>query len=367
MAESLTERRPSRAVRVGEVTIGGGAPVSVQSMTKTDTLEVEATLAQIGELAALGCQIIRCGVPTAKAARALGRIVEGSPLPVIADVHFEDRLALRALEAGADGVRINPGNMRDRAGLARFYRAAAEAGAKVRIGVNSGSIRQRRGLEVTEAGEDLAELMVRTALDYCRDAEAEGLTSIVLSLKASDVPTTLAAYRRAAGLCDYPFHLGVTAAGPPHDSIVKSSIGIGTLLAEGIGDTVRVSMTGPPHEEVRAALAILEALGLREPTGPRVVSCPTCARCEIDLPRLVEEVCERLRDVPEAITVAVMGCIVNGPGEAAQADVGVAGGREFGYLFRAGRKLRKVPAGELAQALMAEVEQIRAAGARGRE
>ncbi|MHC4481665.1 MAG: flavodoxin-dependent (E)-4-hydroxy-3-methylbut-2-enyl-diphosphate synthase, partial [Planctomycetota bacterium] len=229
---------------MGDVTIGGDAPVSVQSMTKTHTQDVAATLRQIGELAAAGCEIVRCAVPNRKAARALRQIAADSPLPLVADVHFDARLALASIEAGADGVRINPGNMPDQQALRQVYRAAAEAAVKVRIGVNSGSIRARRGLEVVEEGgaQALAELMVRRALAYAEVAEAEGCRNLVLSLKASDAPTTIAAYRGAAGLCDYPFHLGVTAAGPPGLSLVRSAIGIGTLLAEGIGDTIRVSM-----------------------------------------------------------------------------------------------------------------------------
>jgi (E)-4-hydroxy-3-methylbut-2-enyl-diphosphate synthase len=328
-------------------------------MTKTHTTDVDATLGQIGQLAEVGCEIVRCAVPSRAAVSAFRRVAQRSPLPVVADIHFDHHLALMALEAGADGVRINPGNMRDQEGLKKFYRAAASAGVKVRVGVNSGSIRPRKGLEVEHGDEDLAGLMVREAMDYCRAAEREGLRSIVLSLKASDAPTTIAAYRRAARLCDYPFHLGVTAAGPPAASIVKSAIGIGALLAEGIGDTIRVSMTGPPQEEVKAGLAILEALGLREPDGPRIVSCPTCARCEIDVRGLVDEVARRVEGMDERVTVAVMGCVVNGPGEAAEADVGIAGGRDFGYLFREGRKLRKVPAAELADALVEEIERMR--------
>jgi (E)-4-hydroxy-3-methylbut-2-enyl-diphosphate synthase len=329
-------------------------------MTKTHTVDVEATLDQVEELAALGCEITRCAVPNRKAAQALGVIAERSPLPVVADIHFDYHLALLAVEAGAQGVRVNPGNMRDEEGIRRVYRAAAEAGIKVRIGVNSGSIRPRHGLEVAEEGPDaeLAELMVGEALASARTAEQEGLQSIVLSLKASDVPTTISAYRLAAGRCDYPFHLGVTAAGPPDVSIVKSAVGIGTLLAEGIGDTVRVSMTGTPHEEVKAAIAILESLGLRRPVGPEIISCPTCARCEIDLCALVEEVRGRLADLPRNVKVAVMGCVVNGPGEAAEADVGIAGGRDFGYVFRHGRKVRRVAADRMADALVAEARKV---------
>ena len=355
-------RRTTRSVRVGGVSIGSAHPVTVQSMTTTHTEDVEATLAQVRELAALGCDIIRCAAPTRKAARAIGRIAEASPIPVIADIHFDHRLALDAIEAGANGVRVNPGNMKDQEGLRAVYRAAAAAGAKIRIGVNSGSIRPRKGMEVKAdaAPEDLAELMVREVLSYCAAAEAEGFSNIVLSLKASDAPTTIAAYRAVAARCDYPLHLGVTAAGPPRDSIVRSAVGIGTLLAEGIGDTIRVSMTGPPHEEVRSGIAILEALKLREPTGLRIISCPTCARCEIDLSALVQEVEERLEGLRDGVRVAVMGCVVNGPGEAAEADVGIAGGRSFGYLFRAGKKLRRVEAAEMADALVDEVRKFSA-------
>jgi len=366
---SGTTRRRTRSMRVGDVVIGGDAPVSVQSMTKTHTEDITATVAQINELAELGCEIIRCAVPHRKAAAAFRRVKEASPLPVIADIHFDCTLALMAVEAGADGVRVNPGNMRDREGLEQVYRAAREAGIKVRIGVNSGSIRPRKGLEVApDAGHTgTAALMVEEALAYAEAAEREGLRDIVLSLKASDVPTTIAAYRMAAGRCDYPFHLGVTAAGPPRTSIVKSAIGIGTLLAEGIGDTIRVSMTGPPHEEVRAAIAMLEALGLRGPAGAEIISCPTCARCEIDLSALVEEVSRRVRDLPAHVKIAIMGCVVNGPGEAAEADVGIAGGRDFGYLFRRGRKLRKVEAGRLADALVEEVRKVSPAKSGPRE
>ncbi len=359
-------RRTTRPVRVGGVTIGGGAPVSVQSMTKTHTEQVAATLAQVRELAEVGCEIVRCAVPNRKAAEALGSVVEGAPIPVVADVHFDHRLAMLSLEAGAHGVRVNPGNMKDRDGLREVYRAAAEAGAKVRIGVNSGSVRPRTGLEVRPEAEppDLAPLMVRGVLEYAHEAEEAGLSGIVLSLKASDAPTTIRAYRMVAEQCDYPLHVGVTAAGPPCASIVKSSVGIGTLLMEGIGDTIRVSMTGPPHEEVAAGIAILQAAGLRDVGGPEVISCPTCGRCEVDLRSVVERVAEAVADLPTGLRIAVMGCVVNGPGEAAEADLGVAGGRDFGYLFRAGRKLRKVPADRLAEAL---IEEARALAGRRQE
>lgn len=355
------ERRRTRAVRVGTVTIGGKAPVSVQSMTNTTTEDVASTVAQIVRLAEAGCEVVRCGVPTRKAAKAIRQVVQDSPLPVIADVHFDHHLALMAIDAGAHGVRINPGNMRNEDGVRQVYREAAQADVKVRIGVNAGSIRPRRGLEVDDKGqlEDLVGLMVREALNHCAVAEEEGFSNIVLSLKASDVPTTIAAYRAAGPLCDYPFHVGVTEAGPPSVSIVKSAIGIGTLLAEGIGDTIRVSMTGPPEEEIPVCLAILEFLGLREPSGMQIVSCPTCARCEIDVAALVDEVMSKAdRETVRGLKIAVMGCVVNGPGEAAEADVGVAGGREFGYLFSHGHVLRKVPANRLAEELLNEIEKF---------
>ena len=355
-----TERRRTRAVRVGSVTIGGQAPVSVQSMTTTPTEDVAATLAQIAELAALGCEIVRCAVPNRRAARAFPQICSASPIPVVADIHYDHGLALMALDGGAHGVRVNPGNMKNLAGVVEVYRAAAAAGVKVRIGVNSGSIRPRDGLNVADgdAAEPVAETMVRAALDYCEAAEAEGLTAIVLSLKASDVPTTIAAYRMAAARCDYPMHVGVTAAGPPRTSVVRSAVGIGTLLAEGIGDTIRVSMTGPPHEEVRVGHAILECLHLRRPRGVQIVACPTCGRCEIDLAALTDEVDRRTSHVKVPLRVAVMGCVVNGPGEAAECDVGIAGGHDFGFLFRNGKKLRKIAAVDLADALVAEVERL---------
>jgi len=358
METEYIQRRKTRPVRVGPVAIGGEAPISVQTMSKTHTRDVRATLAQIGLAADCGCEIIRCAVPDRPSAKALREVVKNSPIPVIADVHFRPELALLAIKAGAHGVRVNPGNMHDEQGVREVYRAAAEAGIKVRIGVNSGSIRAREGLNVAPGreGEDLAELMVQKCLAYAEMAEQEGLAAIVLSLKASDVRTTIAAYRLAARRCDYPFHVGVTAAGPAESSIVKSSICIGTLLAEGIGDTIRVSATAPPEWEVEVGLKVLEALGLRAPRGPQIISCPTCGRCDIDLQALVDEVSRGLRDCRRPLKVAVMGCVVNGPGEASEADVGVAGGKEFGYIFRSGKKVRKVAASKLAAALLAEVE-----------
>jgi (E)-4-hydroxy-3-methylbut-2-enyl-diphosphate synthase len=354
------QRRKTRAVNVGPVTIGGNAPVSIQSMTKTHTEDVSATVQQIHELADIGCQIIRCAVPNHRVVRALEKVVEQSPLPVVADIHFDPDLALASINAGADGIRVNPCTISDKKALEEFFREAAHGGVKVRIGINSGSVRPRRGMEVEEDAHaiGMAELMVREAMDACKLAEGVGCRNLVISLKASDVPTTLLAYRKAAKLCDYPFHLGVTAAGLPSDSIVKSSVGIGALLSEGIGDTIRVSMTGRPHNEVHVAKQILEALELRCPKGVQIISCPTCGRCNIDLRRLVEDVAGKLRDCECDLKIAVMGCVVNGPGEAAEADLGVAGGKEFGFLFKKGRRIARLDSDELADGLVAEVKKI---------
>lgn len=358
--QCLYERRTTRPVEVGSVTIGGGAPISVQTMTKTHTEEVEETVEQIGELADRGCEIIRCAVPNRKSVGPFRKIAARSALPVIADIHFDPALALEAIEAGADGIRVNPPTMSDQDELEEVYREAGRQNLKVRIGINSGSVKERDGLEVAAGGDgaELPEMMVREAMRCCRDAERAGCGNLVISLKASSVPETLRAYRMAAERCDYPFHVGVTAAGPPESSLVKSSVGIGALLSEGIGDTIRVSMTGPPHREVDAAYQILQALELREQSGPEVVSCPTCGRCKVNISGVVAEVNERLDGCEKPLQVAVMGCVVNGPGEAAEADVGVAGGRDFGYLFKNGRKVARIPAEELADALVNAVEEM---------
>jgi (E)-4-hydroxy-3-methylbut-2-enyl-diphosphate synthase len=363
-------RRATRQILVGAVPIGSGAPIAVQSMTKTHTADVGATVRQILALERLGCRIIRCAVPDLAAADALADIRRRIHIPLVADIHFDHRLALRALERGADAIRINPGNLRGRRPLDAVIAALRDTGKSVRIGVNSGSIRSRR-----PRTDPLVAAMVEAALRYCDDFERRGVSQIKVSLKASDVAATLAANRLFAARTDYPLHLGVTEAGPAKRALVKSAIGIGALLAEGLGDTIRVSMTGPPAEEVRAGYEILRALNL-EPEGINLISCPTCGRCRVDLVRVVREVERALRlsqppgfrrpcearlgeAAPRPLTVAVMGCEVNGPGEAAEADIGIAAGRGAALLFRRGRPVRKVPEGQLVPELLAEIEKMR--------
>jgi (E)-4-hydroxy-3-methylbut-2-enyl-diphosphate synthase len=356
----MKKRRKSRQVFKGSVPVGGGAPVTVQSMTSTHTEDIDATVRQVNALAGLGCQIIRVAVPTEKAADAIADIKKQITIPLVADIHFSAALALRSIKAGADCVRINPGNMRSLADVRKVVRAAKNAGISMRIGVNSGSIRQRKGLHVVREKSkqpSLASLMVDTALKYCERIEKMGFRQIILSLKASDVLTTIECYRAAAKRCDYPLHLGVTAAGPYSESVVKSSIAIGSLLADGIGDTVRVSVTGPPQQEVVIGHQILRALGLEE-RGLEIFSCPTCGRCEINLDRIVAEVRARTAHIKKNISVAIMGCVVNGPGEAAEADVGIAGGKGFAFLFKKGVKIRRLTERKIVPALLAEIEKM---------
>jgi len=349
------QRRPSRAVHVGPVPIGGTHPVSIQSMTTTHTRDVRETLAQIRRLAAAGCDLVRVAVPSLPDADALAELVRSSPVPLIADIHFTTALALKALEAGVAKVRLNPGNMDDKDGLRRVLARAAELGRPIRFGVNSGSV---RGAADARGRRDLAPLMVDVLMEWVRKAETEGFRDLVLSAKASDVPTTLEAYRLLAEACDLPLHLGITAAGPMDEARTRSAIVLGALLSEGIGDTVRVSLTGSPVNEVLMAQEILAELGLRPRQGLRIISCPTCGRCEVDLIGLVEALKARTRDVRTPLTVAVMGCVVNGPGEAVEADVGVAAGKGHGLLFREGKALRKVPEKDLLDALLQEIRTL---------
>lgn len=347
------QRRKTRAIRVGPVQVGGNAPVSVQSMTNTDTRNVAATVAQINELAAAGCEIVRVAVPDQQAADALSRIKKQSPIPLIADIHFNYRLALRALEAGVDGLRINPGNIGGREKVAAIVEAAKKRKVPVRIGVNAGSL--ERDL-LPKNGAPEAAALVESALRQIRLLEELGYHEIKVSVKASEVPLMIAAYRLLAEKVDYPLHIGVTEAGTVRSGVVKSAVGIGALLAEGIGDTIRVSLTGNPVEEVRVGYEILKALGLRK-RGIELVSCPTCGRTEIDLARIADEVEEKLKDITVPLKVAVMGCVVNGPGEAGRADVGIAGGRGSGLLFRHGKIIRRVPEEKLVEELVREVRE----------
>jgi (E)-4-hydroxy-3-methylbut-2-enyl-diphosphate synthase len=342
--------RITRQLHVGKVAIGGGAPVAVQSMTNTDTRDAAATLAQIGRLVEAGCEIVRCAVPDAEAAGALAAICRESPLPVIADIHFDYRLALASLEAGVQGLRLNPGNIGERWKVEEVVRGCAGRSIPIRIGVNGGSLEPEL---LAKYGQPTAAAMVESALGHIRILEDLGFREIKVSLKASDIHRTVAAYRLLADQVDYPLHIGITEAGTTWSGTIKSAIGLGVLLYAGIGETLRVSLTGDPVEEVRVGWEILKSLELRD-HGPVFVSCPTCGRCQVDLIPVAEEVERRLHDLPRKITVAVMGCVVNGPGEAREADVGIAGGKGQGLLFRKGKVVRKVPESELADPLVEE-------------
>lgn len=348
------ERRKTRQIQVGKVKIGGGAPVSVQSMTNTRTDDAAATLRQIGELAAAGCEIIRCAVPDMAAAEGLKRIVSESPIPVIADIHFDYKLALAAIDAGVHGLRLNPGNIGGNDRVAAVVEAAKKRNIPIRIGVNAGSLPKDL---LEKYGHPTAEALVEAAWRHIHILEDMDYRNIKISLKAHDVPLTIAAYRLLASQCDYPLHVGITEAGTVNSGIIKSAVGIGTLLAEGIGDTIRVSLTGNPVREVKVAYDILKALGLRE-YGPTLISCPTCGRTKINLEKLALEVERRLENISEPITVAVMGCVVNGPGEAREADVGIAGGINEGLIFRKGVILKKVPEECIIDELFTEIDKI---------
>lgn len=342
--------RTTRRITLGGVALGGGAPVAVQSMCSTDTRDVAATAEQIRRLAAAGCEIVRCAVPDEAAALALADLRRQCPLPLVADIHFDYRLALTALQSGVDGLRLNPGNIGERWKVEEVVRACAERRVPIRIGVNAGSLEKDL---LARYGHPTAEAMVESALRHVRVLEELNYGEIKISLKASDVRRTVEAYRLLAARVDYPLHIGITEAGTTWSGTIKSAVGLGVLLYEGIGDTLRVSLTGDPVAEVRVGWEILKSLGLRQ-RGPIFVSCPTCGRCQIDLIAVAEEVEARLQNLPRAITVAVMGCVVNGPGEAREADVGIAGGQGMGLLFRRGQVVRKVPEKELADALVAE-------------
>ena len=347
-------KKQTRQIHLGGIAIGGGAPCSVQSMCSTDTRDVAATIAQINDLAEVGCEIVRCAVLDQDAARALSQIKQISPIPVVADIHFDYKLALTVLEGGIDGLRLNPGNIGEKWKVAEIVASASERKVPIRIGVNAGSLEK----ELLERyGHPTAEAMVESALGHIRILEDLNYREIKVSLKASDVVKTVAAYRLFSERSDYPLHIGITEAGTLFSGTIKSSVGLGILLADGIGDTMRVSLTGAPRDEVRVGYDILKALGLRQ-RGVNFVSCPTCGRCQINLIQVAEEVEKRLQGVDRQITVAVMGCAVNGPGEAREADVGVAGGKGEGLVFRHGEIVRKVPEDQLADALLEEIEKL---------
>lgn len=331
-------RHPTRVIDLGGVKIGGGHPIRVQSMTNTDTRDADATLAQIHCLAEAGCEFVRLAVPDEAAAAVLPRIRNAAPVPLIADIHFDHRLAVYALEAGLQGLRINPGNIGSKAQVDRVVDAAKAHGACIRVGVNGGSL-ERELLQ--QYGGATPEAMVASALGHAALLEQRGFDNFKVSLKSSSVPRTVAAYRLLAEKLDCPLHIGITEAGTLLRGAVKSGVGLGILLWQGLGDTLRASLTADPALEVRAAWEILRSLGLRR-RGPEIISCPTCGRTEIDLQDLAEEVEKRLAGVTEVFTVAVMGCVVNGPGEAREADIGLAGGRDCGIIFRRGEILRKV-------------------------
>jgi len=350
----MTKRRKTRPIQVGQVPVGGDAPITVQSMTKTDTRDVEATLLQIWSLEAAGCDIVRVAVPVREAAEKLAEIKRQIRVPLVADIHFNYKLALIALEQGVDALRLNPGNIGGKQFVMEVVKVAQERKIPIRIGVNAGSLEKDL---LAKYGGPTAQGMVESALRHIGILEDCGYPEMKLSLKASDPVMMIEAYRMLADQVDYPFHLGVTEAGTPTVGTIKSAIGIGTLLSEGIGDTIRVSLAADPVEEVRVGIEILKALGLRT-QGLTFVACPSCGRADVDLVGLARAVEERMKGITANVHVAVMGCEVNGPGEARAADIGVAGGKGIGIIFKKGEVVRKVPEAQIVEALMEEVEKF---------
>jgi (E)-4-hydroxy-3-methylbut-2-enyl-diphosphate synthase len=347
----LAPRRQSRQVMVGSVPVGGGAPISVQSMTTTLTADVNATLQQIAELTAAGCQIVRIAVPSQDDVEALPAIAKKSQIPVIADIHFQPKYVFAAIDAGCAAVRVNPGNIRQFDDKVREIARAAEAAkVPIRIGVNAGSLDKRL---LQKYGKPTAEALVESALWECSLFEEHGFRDIKISVKHNDPVVMVRAYRQLAEQCDYPLHLGVTEAGPAFQGTVKSAVAFGALLAEGIGDTIRVSLSAPPVEEIKVGTAILESLGLRE-RGFEIVSCPSCGRAQVDVYTLAEQVTAALEGFPVPLRVAVMGCVVNGPGEAREADLGVASGNGKGQIFVKGEVIRTVPEPIIVETLVEE-------------
>ncbi len=344
-------RRTSRQIKLGQVAVGGSAPISVQTMTKTDTRDEAATIAEVIRLAEAGCDIIRSAVPDETAARALKRICREIPIPLIADIHFDHHLALLSIESGVHGLRLNPGNIRSEEKVREVVAAAKDRQIPIRVGVNAGSldpaVKARYG-GVTAQG------LAESALNEVKRLEKYGFEEIKIAVKAFDLYTMIEAVKLVAAACPYPLHLGVTESGLPEEGIVRSAIGIGSLLLQGIGDTIRVSLTGDSADEISTGIRILKSTGLRE-SGPIIVSCPTCGRCQIPLQQIAREVETRLRTCHEPIQVAVMGCGVNGPGEAQQADFGIAGGRETGLIFKKGKIVATLPAEKLVDGLIDEI------------
>ncbi|MFD0691316.1 flavodoxin-dependent (E)-4-hydroxy-3-methylbut-2-enyl-diphosphate synthase [Actinomadura fibrosa] len=351
----VAPRRASRQIRVGDVPVGGDAPVSVQSMTTTLTADVNSTLQQIAELTASGCQIVRVAVPSQDDADALPAIARKSPIPVIADIHFQPKYVFAAIDAGCAAVRVNPGNIKkfdDKVG--EIAKAATAAGVPIRIGVNAGSL-DKRLLE--KYGRATPEALVESALWECSLFEEHGFRDIKISVKHNDPVVMIEAYRQLAAACDYPLHLGVTEAGPAFQGTIKSAVAFGALLSQGIGDTIRVSLSAPPVEEVKVGTAILESLGLRK-RGLEIVSCPSCGRAQVDVYTLAEQVTAGLKDFPVPLRVAVMGCVVNGPGEAREADLGVASGNGKGQIFVKGEVVKTVPEAQIVETLIEEAMRI---------
>ena len=344
------KRRKSKVVKIGNVSIGGSNPVAIQSMTKFKTSSIEEVVCQIKDLERVGCQIVRLAVKDSDDARALKKIKSKVKLPLVADIHFDWRLAMQAIESGVDKIRLNPGNISKKEEIREIASAAKSHRIPIRVGVNSGSL-------VEGVAKSQVDAMVKSALDYVKILEGFKFHEIVLSLKASNILDTIEAYRKVSKLCDYPLHLGVTATGSPYAGAIKSSVALGSLLLEGIGDTLRVSLTEKPEVEVVAAKAILESLELRN-FGPEIISCPTCGRCEVDLVSIVRELEGKLSVVKtkKPVKVAVMGCVVNGPGEAKEADIGVAFGKKEGLLFKKGKPVRKITTVECVRVLLRELK-----------
>ncbi len=345
----MKPRRTSRPVRIGDVTVGGGAPIVVQSMTKTNTADIRSTVEQIKELEDCGCELVRVAVPDTEAAEAIKTIKKEVAIPLIADIHFDHRLALAAIEAGCDGLRLNPGNISDPEKVKEVANAAKERNVPIRVGVNAGSLPPSPDPKLP-----IAEQMVEAALKQVRLLEELDFELIKVSVKAFDVPTTIEAYQSIAQKIPYPLHIGVTESGPPRTGVIRSTVGISTLLYEGIGDTIRVSLSAHPREEVIAAYEILKSLDLRQ-HGPILVSCPSCGRAEVDIVKLAGEVEQELLRIDRPIKVAVMGCIVNGPGEAKDADIGIACGKGRAVLFKKGEKIKTIEEKDFIKVLMGEV------------